>query len=249
MRMIVLFSDWVCSLFLLPHMRRLLSIGCLALLLSACGTPITFPQKAPSGDVLKESYKAWKHELSANAAYHFTILIPNDWKILQTTVAQEPEGGKPLELALFREPGAWIDDASAPSDAEILVEVFTLSGSLNDSGVGAPSRWLKHQLEQSTGAFTLLQERTFTTSYGPAADMLVRTGNGKDALVSRLAAVRSPSNPQKVFVIACSVPEEGYAHNADAFVTAISTFRLSNEKAIPAPKPTVSTGALDLKMR
>ncbi len=74
-------------------------IGVLALTLAACGTQYAFPTKLPDSKTVDANYKAWKHQLAANPAYYFSLLIPSDWKILQTSVAREPEGDKPLELA------------------------------------------------------------------------------------------------------------------------------------------------------
>jgi hypothetical protein len=229
-------------------MRRLLPI-IVALALTACGTQYAFPEKAPKAAVLDQEYKAWKHQLASNPAYHFSILIPNEWKVMQTTIASEPSGEKPLEIALFREPGAWIEDESLPVDGEIVVEVFSLSGSIVDGGKisDAPSQWLKRKLQKTVGEFDLLHERVFVSPQGPVADILVKSGAGKNTVISRLAAIRSPDDADKIFVIACSAQEQGYARVADAFAAAISTFRLENTDYSP-PKPAkVSTGALDVK--
>jgi len=213
-------------------MRRFSAIILSLALVSACGQQYAFPLKAPSSDVLEAQYKAWKHQLSMNEEYHFSVLVPNEWKVLQTTVANEPGEDKPLEIALFREPGAWMEDESVPADGEIVVEVFHLSGSLISGGdpTSAPMPWLKRRLERGLGEYTILNERVFTSLYGPAADLLVRSGGGDNKIVSRLAAFRSPRDPQKIFVIACSVTDPSYPRVAEVFATAVMTFRLENAK-------------------
>lgn len=201
------------------------SIG-LAFLLAACGTQYAFPTKAPTGAAL-DAYKAWKHELAQNPEHHFSILIPSDWKILQTTTAPEPRDDKPLELALFREPGEWIEDPEGAVNGEIVVEVFSLSGSALTGGAQdeAPTRWLKRRLESGNQNFRIQEERVYNSANGPAADLLVTSGDSEGAIVSRMLAVRSKTNPSKIFVIVASATELGYPNVAEAFVTAITSFR------------------------
>lgn len=212
-----------------------------ALALTACSSH-AFPTKAPSSDVLDTNYKAWQHRLADNPAYHFSVLIPNEWKILQTTVARKPEGDKPLEIALFREPGAWIEDENQPPEGEIVFEVFTTSGSALGSGSmdQAPTAWLKRKLKDGLGDYKLLKQRTFKSLYGQAADVLVQSGAGKEIVISRLAAFRAPSNPEEIFVIVGSATAEGYERSAEAFATAIITFKLDAVKGAKT-----GTGALN----
>ena len=211
------------------------------LLLTGCA-PHAFPVKTPPSDVLDAKYKAWKHTLADNAQYHFSILIPNEWKILQTTVAKEPSGDKPLELALFREPGAWMDDAAAPVDGEFVVQVVSLSGSiLSSSSKEAPLSWLKQRLKRSLGEYTLLKERTFSSLYGPTADLLIASGAGDQVVISRFSAVHAPADPDKLFVLTCSAMEAGYERIAEACITGIETFNLVN--ADPK-KPATSSGGI-----
>jgi hypothetical protein len=219
---------------------KFFSVIALSLVLAACGAQYAFPLSAPGSDVLDEKYKAWKHELTQDDNYHFRILVPEEWKILQTTVALRPEGEKPLEIALFREPGAWMEDETIPAEGEIVVEVFTVSGSLNTGGAKdeAPMKWLKKKLEEGAGSFKVLEERTFQGTHGPVADLLARTGDSEGYVVSRFAAFHSPTNSQEIFVIAASATEEGYSRVAEAFITAIETFRLEN-----APLPKAGTGS------
>lgn len=205
-------------------------VASLAVTFAACGTQYAFPLKAPSSETLDTSYKAWKHELSENTNYHFSILIPQDWQILQTSVAKKPDGSKPLEVAMFREPGAWMEDPSIAQEGEIVVEVFTTSGSLNTGGLKtkAPMDWLKKKLQTGVGSFKTLNERRFDGPSGPVADLLAKSGAGDMTLISRFAAFHSPTNPDEIFVIASSATEEGYARVAEAFATAIDTLRLKN---------------------
>jgi hypothetical protein len=201
-----------------------------ALLLAACGPTYAFPLKAPTSDVLDANYQALRHTLADNDDYHFSMLLPNEWKILQTTVARRPEGEQPLEIALFREPGAWMENEDAGPEGEVLVEVFTTSGSALGSGSAgyAPMAWLKRKIDQGMGDAKIVKQRTYESLYGPAADLLVRSGAGDQTIVSRFAAIRSPNNPDQIFVIVSSATEAGYERVAEAFATAIDTFRLEN---------------------
>jgi hypothetical protein len=206
-----------------------LTLGFLVVLLAACtGTQYDFPIKAPTGQAL-DAYKAWKHELASNPEHHFRILIPGNWKTLQTTVAPEPMDDKPLEIAVFREPGEWINDPEGAVYGEIVVEVFSLSGSVASGGMAgeAPTDWLKRRLKSGNQTFRIQEERVYNSANGPAADMLVTSGDGEGTIISRMLAVRSKSNPDKIFVVVCSATEEGYSSVSEAFVTAITSFRLS----------------------
>lgn len=214
------------------------------LLLAACsGASYTFPTKVASSKELP-NYHAWKHELAPNPEHHFSILIPNEWKILQTTVAQEPEGDRPLELALFREPAAWIDDPSGAVEGEIVVEVFALSGSELDANPDkAPTEWLKEKLRSGNQRFKILQQRTFLSANGQAADLLLSSGGGDDAIISRMTAVRSKENPTKIFVVVSSATADGYERVAQIFATAAITFRLTPEKVGSGSVMSVSSTA------
>ncbi len=76
-------------------MKRFLAYGFLALFLAACGgAQYAFPLKAVSSDVLKTDYKGWKNQLASNKNYYFSMLVPNEWKVLQTSVGREPEHGR-----------------------------------------------------------------------------------------------------------------------------------------------------------
>ena len=227
---------------------RISSLALLALFLAACGQTFAFPLKLPPNAARDKNYRALKHELAENRDYHFTILVPNDWKTLATSIAKEPLNDKPLELAVFREPGAWMTSESAPIQGEIVIEVFSLTGSTLTAGKTdeAPIPWLLAKLKETLGTFTVLQQRSYTSLYGPAADVLIQVGTGDAMVVSRMAAYRSPKDPKQLFAVVCSALAKGYNHIADDCITAIGTFRLENQKRAPTPLPKESTGALKM---
>jgi hypothetical protein len=215
-------------------MKRILITSLLALtVLSACGKEYPFPIDPVSQEVIDQEYKGWKYTLIKNPAYHFDILVPKDWQVLQTTYAQEPTVDRPLEIAVYREPGDWMQDQKVSAEGELAIEVHLLSGSnLLLPKDKAPTDWLKERLRMGAGTYKVLQQREFRNVHGIATDMLIRTGSSQDTLISRFVVFRSPSRDDQMFVISGTAFEADYPRVADAFATAMITFKLEN----PEPK-------------
>ena len=221
-----------------------LSLSLITLTLAACGSQYSFPKDAVTGKDMDEDYRAIQYHLMRNPDYYFSMVIPNEWKILEASGSISPEGTAPLELAIFREQGPWMQNENGRVDAEIVVNVVNLSGSLVGLSDQTPTGWLKYRLNQSLGEYTVLSERTINSLFGPQADMLVRSANGTNGyLISRFSALRSPKYDQ-MFVITASAPEDAYERNADTFATAIITFKLDTLKP---NKPKAGTGAVKAK--
>lgn len=192
--------------------------------LVACGGVIgasyPFPTALPSQSVLDTQYQALHHDLSPLPRYHFRIQIPNGWKVLKVDIEQDPPKGGLEDVAIFRQPGAWMNDPATPINGEIAVNVVNVEGSGSNL---SPEDWLNGVLQKNAKGFTELARRTSPSAAGPVPDVLIKYSNGKQTIVSRMMAFKSNN---RMFVITASDTADEYKQNADAFNVAISTFRL-----------------------
>lgn len=214
---------------------RITVVVMLGLFLGACSGQNTqalkypFPTTLPSGKVLEENFQALHHDLSPLPAYRFRIQIPKDWKVIDTRITKAPaKDAGPSDVAVFRQPGAWMTDATSPIKGEISVSVVNVSGSMQ-----SPSDWLQAKLQKNAKGFTLVSKREVPSASGPVADMLITYIDDSQTLVSRMMAFRSGSN---MFILTGSDTADEYPQNAEAFYVAITTFRLDSAGKTAPPE-------------
>lgn len=187
---------------------------------SAPGKDVPFPTNLPSEEDLTARYQPLQHDLSPLAAYHFRIEIPKDWKTLDTTIKEEPAKDALADVAVFRQPGAWMNDPTAPINGEISVSVVNVSGSTL-----SPADWLQGVLKKNAKGFTVINKQLSPSASGEVPDVLIQYTSGNELLLSRMMAFR---NGNRMFVITGSDTAKEYKDNAEAFFVAISTFRLDS---------------------
>ncbi|HVW66153.1 MAG TPA: hypothetical protein VHA78_00300 [Candidatus Peribacteraceae bacterium] len=196
----------------------------LTIALAACSSASAypFPTQLPSKQVLDTQYQALHHDLSPLPKYHFRIQIPKEWKVLKVDLEKEPEKGGLADVAIFRQPGNWMNDPTQPINGEIAINVVNLDA----SGASlTPEAWLDNVLQKNAKGFTELARRTSPSSSGPVPDVLIKYMNGSQTLISRMMAFKSGND---MFVITCSDTADEYKQNAEAYNVAISTFRLDS---------------------
>ncbi len=182
---------------------------------------LPFPTELPSDQVINDQFKTIRHDLSPLRQYHFEIVLPTDWEILDAKIIEEPAVDTPQEVAAFREPGAWKDDGTAAVNAEVTVTVLRASGSV--VGADATRTWLKSILETTIPGYTLLEERSVTADGQGTADVLIQYGRD-DVIVARFWALPAPDG-KNVYVVIGSAPMEEYATVAEKLYTALATFK------------------------
>ena len=204
---------------------RLTALLCL-FALSACGGGSTyaFPEGLPSERVIDAEYRRLHNDLSPLSVYHYRIIVPVRWKMFDTIIDLEPSPGTIGELGIFREPGEWMNDASAAFTPEISISVVMLEEDDNST----PTEWLEQKIHANTVAIKTLHKRTVSTDTGDAQDVLIRYSDDKDVLISRVAAFRAGN---RIFVITGTAPEHSYKSAAPAFAAAIASFQLDEPKA------------------
>ncbi len=198
-----------------------------AVCLTACsGKPpadianLPFPTTLPSDQELQDQYQMLDFDLSPLPAYRFRIQIPSGWKTLDVKITAEPEKDQPADVAVFRQPGPWMTDETAPINGEVAVSVVNVAGSKQ-----SPADWLQSILKKNAKGYTLVNRRLSPSSYGEIADMMISYLSGGETIISRMMAFRSGD---RMFVITGSDTKENYTNTAQAFNVAISTFRLAN---------------------
>lgn len=171
---------------------------------------------------MDEGYILAKHDLSPLPAYHFYMQVPKEWKTLDVRLQKEPAKDALSDVAIFREPGDWMTDESAPIKGEIAVNVMNVAGDKQ-----TPAVWLQSVLKKNLkGDFSVLNKRVTPSANGETPDILIVYHNKNEELISRMMAFRSGDN---MFIVTCSDTKEGYAKNAEAFNVAISTFKLAKK--------------------
>lgn len=176
----------------------------------------------PSQRVLDAQYQTLRHDLSTLKQYEFEITLPAGWKSLDTAIVQEPEGDVPEEIAAFREPGDWMNDASAPAKAEVSVSALNLSDSF--AGSGASVQWLIGILDRTIPGYRVLDKRETKSRAGDRADVLIRY-NAPDDIIARFYVVPA-KDTKHVIVVTASAPASEYAARAVQLFVALQSFRL-----------------------
>lgn len=213
------------------HMKRLFVVAFFGLALAACSTSDTrtaeeerlypYVTSLPSRDVLDASYKQWRHTLSTEDEFHFVIIIPTDWEILDVKADSKPEPGAFKEIGVFRQAGAWMNDENIEQNAEISASVVNM---VNDDRWA--SVWLEDTVIKNAPSYKILEKRTLETPDGDAVDLLVSYKDKEETVMNRIAAFRRGDN---IFVISGNDTPNGYRDNAEEFYTAIESFRLVND--------------------
>ncbi len=213
---------------MITWMKRLSVIGCVCLVLVACSVGSgdasdnerTYPYftTLPSAIVLETSYKKWRHTLSPIEKYHFDIIIPKDWEVLDFTADREPDPSEFLELGVFRQQGAWMNDDKATLNAEISVSIVNVIGDKRSA-----ADWLEDTVVKNAPSYQILEKRSRETSEGDAADLLISYKAKDETVMNRIAAFR---RGDMVYVVSGNDSPNGYRDNAEVFYTAIATFTL-----------------------
>lgn len=213
------------------YMRRIFAVACIGLALTACSNSdkrtaeeerlYPYVTSLPSKDVLDASYKQWRHTLSAGEDFHFVIIIPTDWEILDVKADSKPEPGAFKEIGVFRQAGAWMNDENMAQNAEISVSVVNM---VHDDRWA--SVWLEDTVVKNAPSYKILEKRTLETSDGNAADLLVSYKDKEETVMNRIAAFRRGDS---IFVISGNDTPNGYRDNAEEFYTAIESFTLIND--------------------
>lgn len=194
------------------------TLACTACAAAPDTESLPFPTELPVHEELQSGYQMLQHDLSPLPDYHFRMRVPNDWKTLDTKITEEPEKDQPADVAIFRQPGAWMTDETAPINAEIAVSVVNVAGSTQ-----SPAAWLQAILQKNAKGYKVLNKRLTPSSFGEVSDILISYTSGGDALVSRMIALRSGDH---MFIITGSDTAAEYANTAEAFNVAIQTFEL-----------------------
>ncbi len=181
---------------------------------------LPFPTTLPKQSDLELKYQNISHDLSPLPAYRFRIQIPKDWKTLDTKISEEPIKDALADVAVFRQPGVWMTDLTAPINGEISVSVVNVSGSTL-----SPADWLQKVLQKNAKGFTVINKQLSPSASGEVPDVLITYPTGGDVIVSRMMAFRSGA---RMFVITGSDTAKEYPENAEAFYVAISSFRLES---------------------
>ena len=177
-----------------------------------------FVIRMPEEAVLESDYKPITHDLSPLSNYHFNILIPKRWEVLDANLTAEPTSGNFGELGVFREPGEWMRDELATPLGEIS---FSLVSPVDKNQ--SPSDWLSELVAKNLTDLSIIEERTFGSGADEAGDVLFRYNNNGVAYVMRAAAFRLGDN---IVLYNCSDTLNGYRDNAQACFVALSTFKL-----------------------
>ena len=208
------------------RLLRIALITGMSILVSACqgantiSTQFPFPTELPSAEVLDSDYQSLIHNLSPLPGYHFRIMIPNGWRTLDTTLEKEPAKDGLADVAVFRQPGEWEKDHTAPIKGEVSVSVVNVTDDKR-----SPADWLNDILKKNAKGFIVINKEESPSSSGPVSDVLISYLTGTQTLVSRLMAFRAGD---RMFIITGSDTADEYPENAEAFNVAISTFRLES---------------------
>ncbi len=186
--------------------------------LAGCGKTYVFPTVLPDSSVLSASYHTLYHDLSPLKDFRFFILMPRDWKTIDLRVEREPKPGEVLDVAGFRESGAWETNPESPVQGEVDVSVYRQK---TGSGGTVPTnrQWLFQTLGKTVKNYTVLNQ----TGTDNAPDVLIRYGAGSGSLIVRTRLV--PAADQKVFIVSGSAPEIHYPSIAQDLFVATATFR------------------------
>lgn len=205
----------------------LAGIGLCVLLVGCSGSDIvnkerTYPyfSTMPSDETIEEYYQMRRHTLSPVEDFHFDILVPKDWEILDIVAQAEPAPNSFKEIGVFRQPGAWMNSDSAPQNGEISVSAVHAK----ENPIWA-SVWLQDAIATNSANYEILEKHTVETPRGDAVDMLVGYSDGKQQIMNRVAAFRDDN---WIYVISGSDTVNGYRDIAEAFYVAIESFTLAS---------------------
>lgn len=206
-------------------MVRVLSISALCVLLAGCAmvSSVPFPLKLPSERVIDTQYKEIRHNLSPLPRYHFEIVVPLNWELLDTRLFDEPPEEEPVEIAAFREPGAWMEDQSVSARAEVAVSVVKPKDLV--SGADAARAWLLRVLDGTTPDYRFLKERSVGEGTQAWTDILIRYPLDSDTIIARFR-VQPSEDGTHVFVLTATAPADQYAAVAEDLFVALASFRL-----------------------
>jgi|GEM_PF-3216255 len=174
----------------------------------------------PSELTIEDSYRRLEHTLSPLEQYHFRIIIPKDWKVLDAKLEQDVEPDSFDELAVFRQPGEWMT-RETPADAEISISVIRPSDERE-----SPAVWLQKILDKNVPTHEILQQRTKGEGANTSSDVLFKYRDAKEQYIMRMAAFRGRD---RMYLVNCSDTINGYRDNAEACYVAINSFSLRSE--------------------
>lgn len=210
--------------FSLMTFRSPVAVLCATAMLSACSGissisgAYPFPTELPTLETLNTNYQNLTHDLSPLPSYHFRIQVPQGWKTLDTALKTEPAKDDLADVAVFRQPGEWMNDAAAQINGEISVSVVNVSGSTL-----SPRDWLEGILQKNVKGYKVINKRVSPSAAGEVPDVLIQYTAGDEVIVSRMMAFKSGS---RMFIITGSDAASEYEKNAEAYNVAISSFRL-----------------------
>lgn len=185
-----------------------------------------FVTRLPDAEAIDEQYKDVSHDLSPLTQYHFQLLVPKDWQILDIALEEEPAPGDFSELGVFRQEGEWMENDDVPPLAEISVSLINPSGQEQSAAA-----WLDELLSNNKEAHTKLEERKTGSGREEAADYLFRYKDQGVDYVMRVSAFRMAD---RIIFLSCSDTTNGYRDHAEACYAALATLRF---KANPNANP------------
>ncbi len=187
---------------------------------------VPFITAMPAQAVLDSQYKGIVHDISSFDEYHFDIVIPKRWEILDIALEVEPEPGDFTELGVFRQPGEWKTNEFAAPLGEISVSLI-----VPEDTAQSARDWLKNLISTNIPAYAVIEERTAGEGSSEAADMLFRYTVGENEFIMRATAFRAND---RIILINCSDSLQNYRDNALACYVALTTFKLrSADEANP----------------
>ena len=173
-----------------------------------------FPCNVSQDDRRLLAYRLFSFARSINPAFHFRIALGTDWRAVDVP-ANQPTRERPLTtLAFFR-------TVSAPR-GEIEVGVALLPREI------APGDCLDLQL--AGGGEEVLHRRDFDGEGGRVSDLLSRRIVGGQVVISRRLALKDGKH---LFLVHALSLEEHYPRFAEAFLMALSSFRLTKPGSWP----------------
>jgi hypothetical protein len=142
-----------------------------------------------------------------DASYHFTIVLPHEWRPLDTPVVAPTDAGTFVTLGIYR--------ATADVTAEVEVHAVLLEREV------APAHWL--ELYLANAGAEILARRDIDTEGGLVADILARTVSPEGPLVTRWLAMK---NYNRLFVLEGRALEPDYAREAESIFIALTSVNL-----------------------
>lgn len=179
---------------------------------------LEFPTRvSQEPETVNRNFVWFRHTLPEDRRYHFSILLPDTWRV-DTATPDEPTPAAPIKtLAAF---------TTRRRQASVGILAVRLARDV------APADWLELLLEER--GEQVLSWRETDTPGGRVADILSRLETPRGTWVSRWLALKDGN---VLFVVRCRTREQDYPDYADTFLLALDSFRLLSPCDWPFAEP------------